>query len=244
MLVLILLTLLPAAGQITPNIRLNKSTGQICVADQQRVILEYDVRPVGGSGIVLYCWGQRDKTPVRVWRFDKPYDERPLQIQDLPFSVYRIRAVAIDPQGKPVAQFSPFMAIEYGGWRAWEDTKPNMNAEPTDFADAGRLLPDDVKDRPEVTILPLANMCGYGQSIVLTAAIKNLPKDEQVTWELEGEGTLKTVNAAQAIFTAPSETHQSLSLVRLRSRRFPDVQATATVLISEVKDGATPEDPY
>lgn len=244
---LVLLLSLPlwAVGEpITPNIRLNKSTGQVVVADQQVVILEYDVRPVGGSGIYLFCWGQRDLQPVRTWRFDKPADALPLNIQDLPLSVYRFRAVAIDAAGKAVALPSPFMAMEYGGWKARVDTQPNVASEPPAFSDAGRALPENMRDRPEITILPPANMCGYGKSIVLTAAIKNLPKDEQVTWELEGEGTLKPVNAGQAVYTAPLEAHQALCLVRLRSHRYPDVQATATVLITEVKEGATPEDPY
>lgn len=243
LLLALILTVHALAQQpITPNIRLNKTTGPVTLADQQMCTLSYDVRPVGGSGIVVYCWNERDGKLARVWRFDKPFDERAFQIQDLPLAVYLLKAVAIDPEGRPVAQPSPVLSLEYGGYKAHRD--PDAALQPPAFADAGRLLPENLKDRPEVYILPAANMCGYGKSIVLTAGIKNLPVDEEVIWEVEGEGSIQKVNAGQAVFTAPDEAQQGLSLVRLRSRRYPDVQATATVLITAVQEGATPADPY
>lgn len=237
------LPLLAEGEPVTPGITLNKAYGQARLADQQRCIVEYDVRSVGGAGILLFIWGPKDppEQPRRVWRFDKPHDSRQLSMNDLPLSLYALRCVAIDREGKPVALPSPFIALEYGGWKAWRDVQPDTAAQPGTFADAGRLTPENMEDRPEVVVLPGANVCGYGKSIVLTAAIKNLPSDEQVHWEVDGEGSLKVINQGQAVFTAPGDmVGQSLSRVIARSRRYPDVYGTASVLITDVKEGDNP----
>lgn len=230
--------LTPALAQPqTPTVFLNEKVKLCELAIGQRATLRYDLRSIGGQRLKvdLYRHDQKPgEAPTREWTIDAAAGEQRLSFKDLPRAVYKLVAYACDEQGQALAYAAPIVHVEYGGWRAWEEFQPPIDAvvePPTAFSEVD--VATSIRNRDvQIAIDPPAVVLRPGGEIPLRAGFAGM-EPERLKWTLVGVGQLKAVDEYHYTYLAPPEQiGTKLVRVEIQSIAHPDLVGSTLILVT------------
>lgn len=229
---------------ITPPIWVNQKITLAQVGEKGRIHITYDVRRIGAAGLKLYLYRHDDDPegePLRSWHFTHDNGRERISLNDLPISVYFVWGQAVDEAGEPVASPTRVTAIEYGGWRAWEQFK--KPEDPNDQAPAFSDVPvkTSLQGRDvQVVVSPAAVLLNPKETIEFRVFFQGLPEDDKVEWKLEGPGNLTKGEGNNVIYEAPEVVGTKMLRLRAISERHPEIEGGASILVTtQAKDEFT-----
>lgn len=235
-LLILLLALLP----YTPDVLVNRKLTIAQVGEKGRVYVDFDVRPVGGTGIEIRLWraGQRpeEDVPFRTWKLGEQGHER-LDFNDLPRGIYRLVGVALGADGQPLAQPSRLVHIEYGGPRAWDTFLPppnrDLRASGPAFEGANVYY---TRELPGLNLSPATLVLNPRQEAEITAELVSPELEgKEIEWELVGSGDLEA-QGLKARYRAPDEAlGNQLIQIRCFVKNQPQIRGTTAVLVTDMK---------
>ena len=188
--------------------------GRITTAEVNRggrVQLEYDLRPWGGSGLVVKCIrfrGPKGDESMREWTFTQLSGKERLDFKKMPPGQYLFTCQLLDAEKKPIeASFRP-VQLEYGGWTArlrnYEATLEASRSQPPLGEIPIAVQSQDSEYVFKVT--PEALVVAPGTQAVLQATLNERPVAEMLEWSLVGPGKLQVVENFCCVYTCPKGT--------------------------------------
>lgn len=240
------LLLLGAAGATaaprTPSALVNGSGHLAQVAEMGPVRLTWDVRALGAAGVrvTVRRWPLRgpDAPPDREWRFSSPVGPGDVRFDHLPRAIYCVVAIALDAGGGEIGSESLPVFVEYGGWRAWNGVRQDVDLRagaPPLAGVGGSYVP--AEELPRVDLSPATAVLGPNKEIELRAVVRNMPEGTDVEWELEGPGDLERLPDRRAKYTAPEEESNQIARIRCYVPDTGAAEGRATVLVTPVQVG-------
>lgn len=224
----------------TPSARVNGSDHLTQVARMGPVRLTYDVRALGASGVrvLVHRWPMKNNqdAPALEFRFQEPRGNPQVRFHSLPIGVYRVVAIALDAQGGDLGRESYPVYVEYGGPRAWDGMRRDLDlrAEPPPLAGAGASYVA-AEDLPRIELSPATSVLKPGQEVLFHARIRNLDSQTRLSWHLEGPGSLKVLEDGQARYTAPGGSKNQIARIRCEAPGTAATPGGATVLVTQVQ---------
>lgn len=226
------------AQPTTPPVFLNEKIKLAEIAIGQRATLRFDLRPIGAQNlrVLLFRYDQEiTETPVREWTIRSAVGRERLSFKDLPRSVYTMIAFACDENGQAIAERAPFVHVEYGGWRAWEEFQPPVETVTTpppsfDEVDVSTNIRNvDVA----IALNPQAVVVAPGQEMEFTAGFHNM-SPEHLKWKLVGDGELKEIDNFHYLYKAPdSQIGSKMVRIEIQSLAHPEVTGGASILVTD-----------
>jgi len=227
-----------------PPFSLNDKISMCQVNHGGRVVLRYDVRPLGGSALKLQLFPGKGKDRDKVAReflFQGVSGTSKLDLKGLPILVYRVLGTPLDAQGQPLAGGERAVMLCWGGGRAWRayDTptayEEGSGQPPPPFLGLGKAGADNL---PGLELDPPGIVVNRGQSQVVEAIMHNLPIDEALEWTMEGDGTFRVINNRQIYYKADKKAKIGKNAtIRVVCRNHPELSTNLTVIVTAVNSG-------
>jgi hypothetical protein len=224
----------PPILRAAPAFTLNDMVTLCEVNQGGRVVLKYDVRRLGGSGIKIQLYpgrGENYQTLYKEYCFDGPVGTAKLDLHGVPILVYRVQGIAIDA---PVY-------LCWGGGRAWRAYDNPISFDP----DRGRKAPPfmgatagKATDQPSIELDPPGLVLNEGQAQQIDAVLHHVRIDEVLDWKMEGDGDFKVINNRSAVYAAPKGAKVGkTAVITVSSREHPELNAALTVIVTGIKSG-------
>lgn len=209
-----------------------------------RVVLKYDVRRLGGSGIKIQLYPGKGKDYQKLfkeYRFDGPVGTAKLDLHGVPILVYRVQGVAIDGQGQELRGGEAPVYLCWGGGRAWRAFDNPVRYDP----ESGEKAPPFQKatvanatDQPSIEFDPPGLVLNGGQAQQIDAVLHNVRIDEALDWKMEGDGDFKVISNRRAVYAAPKDAKVGkTAVIKVASREHPELNASLTVIVTGIKSG-------
>ena len=243
----------PPVLEMTPPIEINGNDVLAEAPKRGRVVLTYDVRPVGGQGVDLYVTElpidpHQPAEPERV-HFQGAQGQVPVDFYDKEAGIYLFSAQAVDAEGRPVADFSRGVNLRYGGGRAMDNynkRRLQMFGLPGKTKVFKDIVPYDEIPDLATELKPQMAVIKPGEKVRLSFkfALDNVKDkkllakvaedyDTHVYWRLHGPGKLRTLSDTEALYEAPEEGEHTVKV----SVKFVNQVNESTVVVTNMKVG-------
>ena len=232
----------PPVLRAAPAFTLNDMVTLCEVNHGGRVVLKYDVRRLGGSGIKIQLYpgkGKNYQTLFKEYRFDGPVGTARLDLHGVPILVYRVQGVALDAQGHELTGGETPVFLCWGGGRAWRSFDNPTRYDPENGGKAPPFLKATVAkatEEPSIELDPPGVVLNGGQAQKIEAVFHNVRIDEVLDWKMEGEGDFKVLTNRSVVYAAPKDAKVGkTATIKVASREHPEINATLTVIVTGIK---------